>query len=177
MAGVDYAATSGTLTFAPGQTSLTIPVSILPQATSRPTDSFTMTLSSPQNATVLSGTGNGVILAAPVVAQSMTIGDVTMTRGLSETKTMTFTVSLATANPTPVTVTASTADLTAKAGTDYQAESQVLTFAPGVTKMQFAVTIYGTSTPGPQELFLVNLTGAGVAVGRATAAGIIGYGA
>ena len=48
VAGVDYAATSGTLTFAPGQTSLTIPVSILPQATFRPTDSFSMTLSAPE---------------------------------------------------------------------------------------------------------------------------------
>lgn len=177
IAGTDYAATSGTLTFAPGQTALSIPVSILPQTASRPTDTFSMVLSSPTNATVLTGTGNGTIIAPPPVAQSMTIADVSMARGLGGTTTMIFTVKLATASATPVSVTAATSDLTAKAGVDYQAESQVLTFAPGVTSMQFAVTIYGTSTPTASEIFLVTLSGTTVPIGRATAAGVLNYGA
>ncbi len=41
---------------------------------------------------------------------------------------MTFTVSLNEALTYPVTVTATTEDLTAKAGINYQAKSQVLTF-------------------------------------------------
>jgi hypothetical protein len=175
--GTDYSASSGSITFAPGQTSMQLPVSILPQATFRATDSYRMVLSNPLNATLLSSSGNGTIIDPPTLTQSMTIADVAMTRGMSGQKTMIFTISLATASTTPVSVTATTSNLTAIAGVDYQARSQVLTFAPGVTSMQFAVTIYGTPTPTASKIFLVTLSGTTVPMGRSTGAGVLNYGA
>ncbi len=87
---------------------------------------------------------------------------------------MTFTVSLNEALTYPVTVTATTEDLTAKAGTNYQAKSQVLTFAAGALTEKFVVTIYG-STKVAEDYFLVNLTAGSVAIGTAQASGIIVY--
>ena len=91
----------------------------------------------------LSG-ASGAVLVSPklsgtIVEQntppppSLKIASVQETVGTSGANTtMTFTVSLNEALSYPVTVTAATAeDLTAKAGVNYQATSQVLTFAPG----------------------------------------------
>jgi hypothetical protein len=52
----------------------------------------------------------------------------------------------------------------------------VLTFAPGVTSMIFAVPVFGTPTPTASKIFLVTLSGTTVPVGRATAAGVLNYG-
>jgi len=50
--GSDYTATSGTLTFAPGVTTQTIDVPIIDDASLEPGETFTVTLSSPVNATL-----------------------------------------------------------------------------------------------------------------------------
>jgi hypothetical protein len=49
-AGSDYTATSGTLTFAPGETSKTVAVPIVEDTTVEPDETFTLTLASPVNA-------------------------------------------------------------------------------------------------------------------------------
>ncbi|MFT3848316.1 MAG: retention module-containing protein [Propionivibrio sp.] len=69
-AGSDYTATSGTLTFAPGQTALTITVPILNDSIVEANESFNVTLSAPSNATIGDGTGVGSIVnddSAPVL--------------------------------------------------------------------------------------------------------------
>jgi Calx-beta domain-containing protein len=62
LAGSDYTALSGTLTFAPGETTRTILVRTLDDTTGEPTESFTLTLSNPVGATIADGTGVGTIL-------------------------------------------------------------------------------------------------------------------
>ncbi|MGZ4556439.1 MAG: Calx-beta domain-containing protein, partial [Mycobacteriaceae bacterium] len=56
-AGTDYTATTGTLTFGPGQTVKNIAVPITARTGSAPTRSFTITLTSPTNATLIDDTG------------------------------------------------------------------------------------------------------------------------
>ncbi|MAT99948.1 MAG: hypothetical protein CL608_22640 [Anaerolineaceae bacterium] len=60
--GADYTAVSGTLTFTPGQTSKTIPVTILNDAVAEETETFTISLSAPLNATLSTSQGIGTIL-------------------------------------------------------------------------------------------------------------------
>lgn len=60
-APVDYVATSGTLTFNPGETSKTIAVAVVGDQTIEPDEQFTVSLSNPVNATVLAGTASGTI--------------------------------------------------------------------------------------------------------------------
>jgi sugar lactone lactonase YvrE len=61
-AGTDYTQTSGTLVFPAGVTSETVNVPITTVATSGPTKTFTLNLSSPVNATISRGTATGSIL-------------------------------------------------------------------------------------------------------------------
>ena len=53
--------TSGTLTFAPGDTSETISIGTTDDALDEATESFTVTLASPANATIANGSGSGSI--------------------------------------------------------------------------------------------------------------------
>jgi hypothetical protein len=62
LAGTHYTATSGTLTFAPGETSKSILVQTLNDGTTDLTRSFTVTLSNPTGGSITSGTGVGTIL-------------------------------------------------------------------------------------------------------------------
>jgi Calx-beta domain/RTX calcium-binding nonapeptide repeat (4 copies) len=59
--GSDYTATSGTLVFAPGQTSKTVAVPILGDTAYEADETFTLTLSNPVNATLGTATATGTI--------------------------------------------------------------------------------------------------------------------
>jgi Calx-beta domain/Bacterial Ig domain len=61
----DYTTKTGTLTFAPGTTSMTIPVTVFGNPPQEATESFTMTLSAPTNATINDGSGICTIVDKP----------------------------------------------------------------------------------------------------------------
>lgn len=61
-AGGDYSQTSGTLSFAPGETTKTIQVPILDDLVGEPTETFQVNLSNAANATIADGQGVGTIL-------------------------------------------------------------------------------------------------------------------
>jgi chitinase len=56
-AGTDYTATSGTLTFGPGQTAKNVVVPIIDRSGAAPSRNFSVKLSSPTNAVITNGTG------------------------------------------------------------------------------------------------------------------------
>ena len=60
-AGADYTSTSGTLTFSAGSRTRTISVPVVDDTTDEGDETFTVTLSTPSNATILDGTGTGTI--------------------------------------------------------------------------------------------------------------------
>ena len=77
VAGEDYAADSGTLTFNPGQTSQPISVTVNGDTTYEPDETFTVTLSSPNGATIADGEGTGTITnddALPGVVWTSLVG-------------------------------------------------------------------------------------------------------
>ncbi|MDT4896592.1 MAG: large repetitive protein [Acidobacteriota bacterium] len=161
-AGTDYQATSGTITFNPGQTTQTITVLVNGDTTFESNETFFVNLTVPINATILDGVGQGTITnddAAPAIP-AITIDDVSIAEGDSGTKTVNFTVSLS-MNPTAtVTVDYATADGTATAGSDYQSASGTLTFNTGETAKTITVTINGDILVEPHETFFVNLSNA-----------------
>ena len=59
--GSDYTAASGTLQFAPGEASKTIPVPTVDDTVEEQTEIFTITLSNPAGATIQDGTATGTI--------------------------------------------------------------------------------------------------------------------
>ncbi len=73
VAGTDYTATSGTLTFQPGQTSLTVSVPILVDTSASGTTTFSLNLSdASSNAVIDGGQGIGTITNLPVTTLKFT---------------------------------------------------------------------------------------------------------
>jgi chitinase len=74
VAGTDYTATSGTLTFGPGETVKNVVVPIIDRSGSAPTRRFGVVLSTPNNAVITDGTGVvtiGASGAAPVATPNI----------------------------------------------------------------------------------------------------------
>ena len=155
----DYAAASGTLNFAVGETSKTVAISINGDLTTEPDETFTLNLSNPTNATLGDGQGVGTITNDDVQA-SLSINDVAVAEGNSGTRNLTFTVTLAPASTQTVSVAWATANGTATAGSDYAAASGTLSFSPGQTSRTIEVAVNGDLINEGDENLVVNLSGA-----------------
>ncbi len=119
-----------------------------------------------------SGGGGGTV-APPTPSLSVTGGSVVEGAAGDAAKAL-FTLSLSTASTTPVTVAWSTADGTAKAGSDYVAASGTVTFPAGSTSQQVAVAILGDAIVESSESFtLVLSTPVGATIGTASASATI----
>jgi hypothetical protein len=168
----DYAATSGTLTFAPGETAKTATVQANGDTTVEPDETFTVNLSNAVgNATIADAQAVATIVnddrtATPPPAR-ISIADVTMAEGNAGQTAFRFTVSLDGAQSGPVTVDFSTANGTATAPGDYVAGSGTVTFAPGDTAKTVTVQVNGDTRKEANETFTVNLASA---IGNATIA-------
>ena len=173
-AGTDYVASSLTGQSIPaGSSSATFTVQVLGDTLNEPNETFFVNVTNVSGATVADGQGQGTIVNDDAVP-ALTVGDVSVTEGNNLTTTATFTVSLSAASGQTITVNYATADGTANAGSDYVARSGTLTFAPGTTTQNVAVTINGDTTVEPDETFTLNLSGASNAsIARAAATGTI----
>ena len=99
----------------------------------------------------------------PIAAQTtkkpqLSIGDIRFTEGDQGFSPAQFTATLSAAATVPVTVAYTTVDGTAKAGTDYQATSGQLTFAPGETSKTIAVPVVGDLLLGADRTFSVTFS-------------------
>ena len=164
VSGADYQATSGTLTFARGETRKTILIPVSGDRVREPNEMLVVNLSGAQGAKIADGKGAVTITDDE---PRISIGDAAVTFSwnypdlgqpvLTFGTELTFTVSLATAYDEAVTVNYATADGTAVEGASYQATSGTLTFAPGETTK--TVTVEGISNfSGLDEWFAVNLS-------------------
>ena len=131
-AGSDYVATSGTLTFAPGVTSLNVAVTVNGDALYEHDETFTVTLTSPDHGTFGTATATGTIINDDP-APSVSIADAGASVNAAGGATISFPVTLSTASGVDASVQYATADGTAIAGTDYTAESGTLTIPAGST--------------------------------------------
>ena len=176
-AGSDYAAASGTLTFAPGVTSQKVNVVVTGDTAVEPTETFTVKLANAANATLGTAAATGTITTddvAPTTPPTVSIANATVAEGNSGTTNMAFTVTLSKASDKTVTVGYSTANGTATAGTDYTATAGTLTFAAGATSQKFTVAVMGDTTVEPTETFSVTLANpTNVTLATATATGTI----
>ncbi len=95
-AASDYASATGTLTFAPGETTKTIQVTVNGDTAVEGNETVNLTLSSPTGATIADGSAVGTITNddVAVVVPTLTVADATVAEGNSGTKVMTFTVTL-----------------------------------------------------------------------------------
>ena len=168
----DYTATSGTLTFAAGDTTGSILVPVSGDGIAELDESFLVSLSAPSNAGLADAEGVGTIVddeLLPVID----IDEPTVAEGQSGTAPVSFSVTLSHPAAWPVTVDWSTSGGTAAGGSDYVDASGTVTFAALDTSETVQVTLNGDGTYERDEtvaLDLSNATGApiGDAQGIAT---------
>lgn len=157
VSSTDYAAASGTLSFAAGVTSMTITVSVNGDTTSEANETFFVNLSNASGATIADNQGVGNIWNDDGL---LSVNNVTKAEGNSGAAAFTFTISLQNASTKTVSVDYATADGTATSGSDYAATFSTLSFAPGDTSKTITVNVNGDTTVEPDENFFVNLSNA-----------------
>lgn len=155
-AGSDYQAASGTLTFAPGETSKTINVLINGDRVAEPNEAFAVNLSGATNATIADGQGVGTIVDDE---PRISISDVSKTEGKKNQSTLfTFTVTLSAAYDQPVTMSFRTVNGAANTSDgDYVAKTGTLTFNPGETIKTITITVNGDNKREASEYFYLDL--------------------
>ena len=159
--GSDYAATTGTVTFAPGDPATkTVTVPVNGDTVDETNEDFHVTLSSPVNSSVSGGPGTGTITDDD--GPAISIANVTVPEGDSGTTMQNVTVSLSAPSPQAVTMDVSSADQSAIAGQDYVAipSGTTLTIPAGQTSGNVQVGIIGDVNDEANETFLVNLSNA-----------------
>jgi hypothetical protein len=157
-AGSDYQASSGMLTFAPGETSKTISVLVNGDRLPEQNETFSVNLSSPTNASLAHGHGTGTIVDDE---PRISISDVTKFEGRKgQTTLFTFTVTLSTAYDQAVTMSFKTTDGSAKTGdNDYVAKTGTITFNPGETTKTITISVIGDNKREADESFYLDLFG------------------
>ncbi|QDM41003.1 Calx-beta domain-containing protein [Altererythrobacter sp. TH136] len=105
---------------------------------------------------------------------SVSIANTQLVEGDNGTSQMVFTLTRTGGNAA-FSVDASTANVSATAGSDYVANSQTINFAAGQNTATFSVTVNGDTINEVNESFQVNLSGAtnGATIGTGTATGTI----
>lgn len=156
--GADYAATSGTLSFGPGDLTKTISVQIGGDTTSEPDETLSVVLSAPTHAVLATATATGTIQNDDT-DPTVSVGDAILIEGNTGTTPATFAVTLSAPSGKTVTVHASTSDGTAAtADSDYTAVADaVVTFAPGETTKNVVVDVIGDATIESNETFSLTL--------------------
>lgn len=152
--GIDYTPTSGTLTFAAGETSRTFNVPIVNDANPEPTQTVNLALSNPQGATL--GSPSTAVLS--IIDDLMLNVQFSMANYLVHENSGTATIEVTLSWPAtePIAVFYSTGDGTGPTGavspTDYTSVSGTLNFAVGDLMQTFSVPIVPQTYPGPEKI-------------------------
>ena len=161
-AGTDFTAASGRLTFAPGETSKTIDVSVLGDTEVEGDETLTVKWTGWENVWLVSYTHTGTITnddsaPPPVISATLTIADASAEEG----DALSFSVALDNAVPGGLTVTPSFTDGTA-ASTDYTANTNALNFTGKAGETQtLSVSTTEDEDVEDDETFTVGLTVSG----------------
>ncbi len=158
--GQDYVPVNGTLTFLPGETTKTVPVTLINDNVYEGNETFSMNLSETGTSgetlrfptstvvTIVDNESPPAIQGSPVTVHEPPNG-----------QTLDLQVVVSLRNPSAQTVTFdyATVNGTAQAGTDFLATSGTLTFAPLETTKSIPVTILGDNVSEATEQFSINL--------------------
>jgi hypothetical protein len=156
-AGEDYQATSGILTFAPGENRQTFDVFLLDDLDIEADQTVRLTLKDATNASIAGANPATLTLVdddrPPVVRfQRATY------RAGEDAGTASITVTLSAPSSRTITVDYATADGTATAGTDYVATSGTLTLPPGRKAQLFVVPLIDDGIPEKDETIALTLS-------------------
>ncbi len=150
----DFVAASGTVSFAPGETSKSVAVTVKGDTLVEGNEVFVVAFSNPSNATLGGwfglGFGNITDDDPQIVPKTGSIVE-----GNSGTKVLQIPVVLSAPSGLTVTASWSTVSDSAVAPDDFVAASGTVSFAPGETSKSVAVTVKGDTLVEGDEVFVV----------------------
>lgn len=167
IAGQDYTSVSGMLNFSAGETSKTIQIPILDDATTEPSETFTVAL---RNNTSPETVGAPSTVFVTVQDRSttplLTITSTSVIEGNTGTTIdAVFTINLSAATGRSVTGNYATANFSAfggasctTQGVDYESRTGTFSFSPGSTTFTIPIKICGDTSAEADETFRVQLT-------------------
>ena len=154
LAGSDYAAADGTLTFAPGAESQDVEVGILDDELDEESETFAVELHAAMNATLRTARGVGTIVDDDG-EPSLSVADATAAERDGE---IVFRVLLSPVSGRTVTVDWTALANTALAGSDYAANSAgTLTFTPGEDGKEIRIALVDDEQQETEESFYLEL--------------------
>jgi subtilisin family serine protease len=166
----DYVAASGTLTFAPGETTKSIRIEIVGDRKIEFDETFLVRLTNLVN-TVGSNLIAEVTIQNDDFPPSLSVDDIEVVEGASGVIIATFTVSLTTPLPYGISVRYVTLDRTARTrDADYRPMTGTIMMPAGETAASVTITVMGDTRYERDETFVLQLRSSrGVPVSRSTA--------
>ena len=168
-AGSDYSsAATGAIEFAAGQTTKTVPFTVLADLINEPNETVVLALSSPLGVSLADAQGVATIadddillglLDTPGPATFLAISDVLLTEGSEGTTGATFTIARTGLTTGTSSVQYATVDGTATAASDFTGiAATTLSFAAGETAKTVTVNVSGDNVAEPRETFSIKLS-------------------
>jgi hypothetical protein len=154
-AGKNYTGAAGTINFAAGETSKTIPIDIIPTTGYNVPVTFSVALQSPTNAALGAGSTAQVTITNTDLPRF--VFDSSVYRIDEDDDHVTIRVLMEGTTAIAASVPYRTANITAMAGKNYTATTGTLTFAPGESAKTFSVPIIPTTGFNPESQFFVVL--------------------
>ena len=155
----DYQNSSGTVTFAAGETAQSFTVNIVSDTQFEADESFNINFSNPQSATLETNTITILIENDDMTTlPTLQVGDINITEGNSGTTIAEFNVLLSASSNNTVTVDYATNDLTATAPNDYQSKSGTLSFSPSEISKTIMINVVTDDIPESNETFRLTLS-------------------
>ncbi|MBI5733083.1 fibronectin type III domain-containing protein [Candidatus Jorgensenbacteria bacterium] len=156
LASTDYMNTSGTLTFTPGETTKSVTVAVNGDTTYETDETFSVVLSSPSNATIARGTGQGTITNDDILP-TVQFGSAVQS-GLELIVSVSVPVTLSTISPNPVSVNYAVTGGTATNGVDYALSAGTAIINPGSLNTSFSINITNDVLDEIDETIVVTLS-------------------
>jgi hypothetical protein len=158
--GVDYTLASGTITFLAGQTTATIPITIVDDTSVESDESIVLQLSNPTGGASL-GTPSAATVVITDNDRAATVQFTVATSSILEgAGSAIVTVTRTGAPTTAVSVVLSTSNGTATAGIDYSPVSTLIDFGAGVTSRTVAIPIIPNNAVDGTRTVNLTLSGA-----------------
>ena len=149
----DYLAASGTVTFQPGQTSATVPITILANHSGAP-ENVIVSFTNPTNAYMGGFWGLGLVVIQPI--PTIVPNQTSIFPSPNGTAVASLPVSLSAPSSSPVTAHWTTIVVTGTTAptTDYLAASGTVTFQPGQTSATVPITIVANHSGAPENVIV-----------------------
>ena len=168
-AGSDYTATSGTLTFGPGELEKAFTVTVLDDTIDESDEALNVTLANPTGQATIGSPNSAVVTIIDNETPAADPGTVRFSAATysagEDAGIATITVGRIGGTAGTITVSYATTDGTANANTDYTRASGTLTFAAGETTKTFTISLIDDPATEPDEtvtLTLSNATGGAI---------------